>query len=140
MVWIQFLGLNCIILRFMHIFLRLCSVLAFSSFNARFICVEQKFEEKSKRFEAKPSQESSKASPISPNQMIQGKNPQTKTMHQNATERENGTPPASRGGCHGQPVVASMVAVPLPLPNCSGFLRPFVFPRQYSSVCAVFCL
>ena len=34
------LGVICIILRFMHIFLRLCSVLACSGFDCRFTCVK----------------------------------------------------------------------------------------------------
>ena len=70
-------------------------------------------------------------------------------MYQNAAEQENGTPPANehhsltvvsttgRGNCHGQPMVAAMAVVPLPLPGCADFLRPFVFPRDYSSVCVV---
>ena len=73
--------------------------------------------------------------------MMQGKNLQTKKMHKNAAERENEAPPASEHhGLTARALVAAMSVVPLPLPGCVGFLRPFVFPRNYSSVCAVFCL
>ena len=57
-------------------------------------------------------------------------------MHQNAAEQENGASTASEH--HGLTMVAATVVVPLPLPGCVGFLRPFVFPRDYSSVCAIF--
>ena len=57
-------------------------------------------------------------------------------MHQNAAEQENGASTASEH--HGLTMVAATVVVPLPLPGCVGFLRPFVFPRDYSSVCVVF--
>jgi len=97
------------------------------------------FKEKSERFEAKPSQESNKASPISPNQMIQGKKPanQKDAPKRSGARGMRHLRPVSttgRGGCHGQ------LGVPLPLHGCFGFMRPFVFQHEYSSVFAVFCL
>jgi len=55
-------------------------------------------------------------------------------MHQNATKRENGTTlvsehhgltvvsTTSRGGSHGQPLVAAMAVATWFLPGCFGFL------------------
>jgi len=120
----------------MPIFLQLCSVLAFSSFDCRFVCVEPKFEEKSKRFEAKPSQESNKTSSISPNQMIQGKKPANQKDHQNATERENRTTSASEH--HGQPVVAATTVVPSSSPRLLWFPATlYLLTRLFFDLCCV---
>ena len=70
------LGLNCIITRLMFIFLRLRSVLALSSFDYRFECVEPSYERKARRGQL--SQESSKTSLIGPEQAIQGESNEPK--------------------------------------------------------------
>jgi len=91
MIWTQNLGLICINLRFMHIFLRLRSVLTLLSFDCRFEYFGLSFRRKARSW-GQLSQESSKTSPIGPEHVIQGESSEhkrsSKRSVQEATESE----------------------------------------------------
>ena len=83
LIWIQFLGLICIILRFMHIFLRLRSVLALSGFDCRFECIEPIFRRKTRNW-GQPSKHNLQKKPNRANTDDPRQDPRSKAKHQNA--------------------------------------------------------
>jgi len=134
MIWTQILGLICIILRFMHVYLRLRSVLAFSSFDCRFVCVKPSFRRKARNW-GQLSQEELQRKPNRPKSDDPRKKPANQKEHKTQHSRSDGT--AAARGHHGQPVVFTtahggghMVVLPrthgcasLLLLSCFAFLR-----------------
>jgi len=114
MICAQTLGLICIILQFMHIFLRLCSVLALSSFDCRFVCVERSQEE----LQRKPNRLKSD----DPRQK-----PANQKEHKTQRSRSGGT--AVTRGHHRQPVVFTMASGDARLCTLSA-LKLFRFPSR----------
>jgi len=131
------LGLICIIYCFMHIFLRLCWVLACSDFDCRFMCVEPSVGRRVWSLSQAKSRVS-KTSAIGLSQMIQGKNQRNKKEHKTQRSRSVGTT-ATRVH-HELPVVevarpcylARTAVRPPLLPICVFPLRLFGLLRGFS--------
>jgi len=144
MIWAQILGLICIILPLMHIFLRLRSVLALSIFDCRFVCVEPSFRRKARNW-CQLSQEELQRKPNRPKSDDPTKKTREPKRAKNAAfkKRQNRSrqrlPQAARGihhipwGWDARPCFLGCTTVRPPLlPSC------FVFLRGCSISCAVF--
>ena len=139
----------------MPIFLWLYLVSACLGFDCTFTYIEPSV--MSKVVDLRPNQikTASKTSPIGPRWMIQGTNC-TPRRHTKRRVREVGNhggqrppqpncgdrhgpwwlPQSGHGGCHGQPMVVGTFVAAGFSTGVSIPFRPFVFPRDFSSICA----
>jgi len=85
--------------------------------------------------DAKPSEESCKASPISPNQLIQGKKP---ASQKDARKRSGAGEQSTSDHEAPRAVVATTTVVAVPLPSCFGFSATLCYPTWlFFGLCCV---
>ena len=130
------LGLIYIILRFMHIFLRSCSILACSGFDCRFVR-RAKCQERGEKLRPTKSREVAKEVQSAQDRRSKAKPRESKRYsktHRAKKLQPSGQrpPQPGRGGCHGLTVVAATAVVVMVCPCCSVFLHAFSF------FCAIF--
>ena len=151
MIWAQILELICIILRFMHIFLWLRSVLALSSFDCRFVCVELSFGRKARNW-GQLSQEELQSKPNRLQSESKAKTRELKksTKHsiQEATEPQQPEATTGSSWCTPQPTVVGAWSYCLGRttvrPSCSRAVSLFFaavrFPARFSDLNRYFVL